>query len=227
MFDTVLLLGGGGHTVYLGPAKDALSYFHSIGFDINAKPPYGRPNDNPADYMIDVISGHILRKGHPEFKPHDLIQIWKENEKEVMARSLQNDNADVASSGMCISPEELVMLATKFDTYDKDHDGKLTCDEFCSSLADDAAKENMAKIWQDYLDPQSEYKEEGIPRAQFIQRVATIEFSTNITEQQAERTFMYNISKYADGECRGFSIGKISTRCVVIYFEIGRIPSGV
>ena len=47
MFDDVLLLGTGGHTVYLGPADGAAGYFESLGFKAPERV-------NPADYFMDV-----------------------------------------------------------------------------------------------------------------------------------------------------------------------------
>ena len=52
MFHDVLLLGPGGMTVYLGPAEEAASYFESI--DQRFKAP---ALTNPADFMMDLISG--------------------------------------------------------------------------------------------------------------------------------------------------------------------------
>ncbi|EGD79576.1 ABC transporter [Salpingoeca rosetta] len=48
MFDLLLLLSEG-HTMYFGPAADAVGYFGSIG--------YGCPDEfNPADYFLDLVS---------------------------------------------------------------------------------------------------------------------------------------------------------------------------
>ena len=40
-------------TVYLGPAHLATSYFESFGFEM-------RKHMNPADFLIDVVSGKIV-----------------------------------------------------------------------------------------------------------------------------------------------------------------------
>ena len=39
-----------------------LPYFNSIGFHIVE-------NENPADFMLDVCSGTLQRKDHPDFVP--------------------------------------------------------------------------------------------------------------------------------------------------------------
>ena len=51
-FHTVLFLGQGGQTVYLGRTEEALDYFESLGFDLP-------DNENPADFLMDVISGVV------------------------------------------------------------------------------------------------------------------------------------------------------------------------
>jgi len=71
MFDDVLLLGKGGKTVYLGPTKTALPYFQDIGFECPL-------HSNPADFFLDVISGTMDRKDHPEFKTEDLFELWEQ-----------------------------------------------------------------------------------------------------------------------------------------------------
>ena len=51
-FHTVLLLGQGGRTVYLGKTEECMAYFDSLGFE--------QPeNENPADFFMDVISGVV------------------------------------------------------------------------------------------------------------------------------------------------------------------------
>ena len=67
--DDVLFLGKGGRTAYLGPTKFAATYFDQLGFH----PP---PNDNPADFCIDVLSGSVPREGDLNFKPADLFDMW-------------------------------------------------------------------------------------------------------------------------------------------------------
>lgn len=50
LIDDVLLLGKGGKTVYIGPTHSAKPYFENMGFCMP-------PNENPADWMMDVMSG--------------------------------------------------------------------------------------------------------------------------------------------------------------------------
>lgn len=62
LFDEVLLLGKSGRTVFQGPSTAALPYFNSLGFELP-------PNENPADFCLDVISGSIPCQGRPDFRP--------------------------------------------------------------------------------------------------------------------------------------------------------------
>jgi ABC-type multidrug transport system ATPase subunit len=82
-FDQVLLLGVGGRTVFSGPAANALPYFTTLGFKMDA-------TDNPADFFMDVISGERERYSAPNghnneqgaSMPTDLT-LWPAKVKEV------------------------------------------------------------------------------------------------------------------------------------------------
>ncbi|CAE8655752.1 unnamed protein product, partial [Polarella glacialis] len=52
LLDDVLLLGKGGKAVYIGPTKDAKKYFENLGIMMP-------PDENPADWMMDVLSGQV------------------------------------------------------------------------------------------------------------------------------------------------------------------------
>ncbi|KJE90030.1 ABC transporter [Capsaspora owczarzaki ATCC 30864] len=71
MLDDLLLLGKGGRTVYLGPSKQALSYFEGLGFRCPSQ-------CNPADFLIDVCMGEVAREGRPDFTPADLFTEWSQ-----------------------------------------------------------------------------------------------------------------------------------------------------
>lgn len=84
MFHDVLLLGKGGRTVYLGPTADAVAYFESLGFEMPA-------HCNPADFLIDVVSGSVPRKGHPEYVKEDLFQLWIDHQKQKKDSVFETD----------------------------------------------------------------------------------------------------------------------------------------
>ena len=62
LFHEVLLLGRGGRTVFLGPVSAAMPYFSSLGFELP-------PNENPADFFLDIISGIVPCKDDQAFRP--------------------------------------------------------------------------------------------------------------------------------------------------------------
>lgn len=68
LFHEVLLLGTSGRTVYLGPSEAALGWFQSLGFRLP-------PNENPADFCLDVISGSIPCDGKADFTPEVGLQL--------------------------------------------------------------------------------------------------------------------------------------------------------
>jgi len=71
LFDEVLLLGLGGHTVFLGPSAGVLPYFKRLGFQIP-------DHENPADWFMDVISGKVTNDDVSGFKPSMLSDFWKQ-----------------------------------------------------------------------------------------------------------------------------------------------------
>ena len=71
LFDSLHLFMRGGYVVYSGPTAGALPYFTKIGFKLHQ-------NENPADFMLDVIAGLIDLPGNDNFKPMDLVAMWEE-----------------------------------------------------------------------------------------------------------------------------------------------------
>ncbi|KAL0482318.1 hypothetical protein AKO1_012987 [Acrasis kona] len=78
MFHNIMLIGKGGRLVYLGPRKDAQAYFESLGFVLP-------PNINPADWMMDVMSGQADCTKDPDFRenPDKLCLWWRERQGEI------------------------------------------------------------------------------------------------------------------------------------------------
>ncbi|KAF2013083.1 hypothetical protein BU24DRAFT_264171 [Aaosphaeria arxii CBS 175.79] len=76
--DRVLLLAGG-RQIYLGNTKDSVSYFRDLGYSISDE-------CNPADAIIDIVSGDTQRYASPllpQHEPHSihsLADIWKGHE---------------------------------------------------------------------------------------------------------------------------------------------------
>lgn len=64
----VLLLGQGGCTVYNGPPRVAVAYFqYALGFMMPEL-------ENPADILMDIISGKLPTTKSKSFKPKDLVR---------------------------------------------------------------------------------------------------------------------------------------------------------
>eukprot|EP00833_Pecoramyces_ruminatium_P006646 jgi/Orpsp1_1/1180678/evm.model.c7180000074299.1 len=97
-FDDLLLLGKGGRVVYFGPVEKAHQYFERIGFPCP-------PNENPADFFMDVTSGKIPSSLKADFKPSDLFDYW----------DLYNINKDDETFKVFISSR------TKYDLFKKTH----------------------------------------------------------------------------------------------------------
>ena len=69
LFDDILLLGGGGRTVFMGSSCGLKPYFEGLGF---AMP----ENENPADWFMDVVVGNSCNLDC-EFRPQQLPELWK------------------------------------------------------------------------------------------------------------------------------------------------------
>lgn len=76
-FDTLLMLSPRGQVAYLGDTALATDYFDSLGFALPA-------NENPADFLIDVISGVIKRDAECDSIDNDIDfgKQWLEYEAE-------------------------------------------------------------------------------------------------------------------------------------------------
>jgi ABC-type multidrug transport system ATPase subunit len=72
MFDSVLLLLKGGHVAYDGPPIGARHYFSQLGFEFSK-------HGNPADEMMDALSGVLPCSLDRDFRPRKLRRLWIEN----------------------------------------------------------------------------------------------------------------------------------------------------
>ncbi|KXZ50275.1 hypothetical protein GPECTOR_17g914 [Gonium pectorale] len=72
MFDQVLLLGGGGRTVYLGSPSAAMLYFTKyLGYRFPDR-------ENPSDILMDIIAGKLPCAGDPKLKScQQLVEKWE------------------------------------------------------------------------------------------------------------------------------------------------------
>ncbi|GAX77236.1 hypothetical protein CEUSTIGMA_g4682.t1 [Chlamydomonas eustigma] len=110
MFDSVLLLGVGGKTVYMGPADKAMVYFQFLGFE----PPL---HENPADFFLDTISGHVSRGEDEDFITSELFGLW-EGLKVRWQKHLQVA-AEICNGGLHHAvPDQAVPLGSGFSGED-------------------------------------------------------------------------------------------------------------
>lgn len=87
-FDTLLLLAKGGKTVYFGDIGDNGQTVKEYFARYNASCP---PNANPAEHMVDVVSGHLSQG-------RDWSQVWRESpEHERMIKELDDTIHNAAS----------------------------------------------------------------------------------------------------------------------------------
>eukprot|EP00928_Gymnodinium_smaydae_P006646 TRINITY_DN12365_c0_g2_i1.p1 TRINITY_DN12365_c0_g2~~TRINITY_DN12365_c0_g2_i1.p1 ORF type:complete len:798 (-),score=143.32 TRINITY_DN12365_c0_g2_i1:123-2516(-) len=116
LFNEVLLLGVGGRTVYLGPSGAALPYFRSLGFRIP-------DNENPADWLMDVISGSVKSDKLQHFKAPMLFDLWEKQGTAVvsahqpLARTMTEEDAKVVRT---------TSLSAKWESLDAERTGFIT-----------------------------------------------------------------------------------------------------
>lgn len=123
LFDDVMLLCKGGKLAYLGPSRLALPYMESIGFVLP-------PNENPADFAMDVLSGSVPRMGSPSFQPEELVPLWeahgvtwvKSQEAVPVYGNSDRTNDTSPLAPEAVDPEQLRLLEEGFDAADGDGD---------------------------------------------------------------------------------------------------------
>jgi len=114
-FDDLLLLGKGGRVVYHGPGSDAEQYFTSIGFQLP-------PNNNPADFYMDVMVGAVHRPDDPEFKFPDLFEFWEN--KGTLEQSLMSQKRATFRKTLSVYDAENGQIESQFNS-DLVNTGKL------------------------------------------------------------------------------------------------------
>jgi ABC-type multidrug transport system ATPase subunit len=127
MFDNVLLLGVGGRTVYLGPAREMTAYFTGIGFPLP-------PRTNPADYYMDVVAGLIPCDNKPDFQKEDLFDLWIKAPENLHSEAELSANRSPCQKS--VKPRSLRRLWSKF---------------VCASSSQDQTRRAPGFMWQTYL----------------------------------------------------------------------------
>jgi len=92
MFDDVTLLGSGGRPIFIGSTDKVVSYFEGLG---HVCPPLV----NPADFILDVISGmYDDSKSDSTRMGYRLQQIWEEANKQAEPYGIPVENNTEMSS---------------------------------------------------------------------------------------------------------------------------------
>jgi len=113
LFDNVHVLMKGGHVVFSGRKNAVLPYFNSIGFPIPKL-------ENPADFMIDVISGLVNCKQNQAFVAEDLVGMWLEEKDKYSEGSLKRADDDEQQPGLRSTPASTSPFRIFFVLYKKD-----------------------------------------------------------------------------------------------------------
>ena len=130
LFDTVLYLAVGGDTAYLGPPLYARDWFIAKGFAHD-------PNENIADFCLDVISGKLPRLNDSFFKKESLPRMWEVEAQawmraKVVSESKKDDKVSKRKAFRTVhklSPEVRYALFDQFDKVDDDNSGSLDIGE--------------------------------------------------------------------------------------------------
>jgi len=166
LIDDVLLLGKGGRTAYMGPTVEAKKYLHDLGFDM----PH---NENPADWMMDILSGQNVVGENPKMQiqtlPGALFDAWQQHRGAPMRRPeivrrahsralLENDNQDVITRHVKdewdkFTPEGGALEQETFTSFLENcvgfkMDGSDECEVMIRDLMEQAADNGAEEITQ-------------------------------------------------------------------------------
>ncbi|CAK8998100.1 ABC transporter G family member 24 (ABC transporter ABCG.24) (AtABCG24) (Probable white-brown complex homolog protein 25) (AtWBC25) [Durusdinium trenchii] len=117
LFDDVLLLGPGGRTVYLGPSQGAKGYFTSLGFEMP-------DSENPADWLMDVLSGVVPNDQLSDFRPAMLFDIWKSKKDSINRDQVRRSLTALEDSAVLVNAIE-----EEWAKIDKDSSGSMDAKE--------------------------------------------------------------------------------------------------
>ena len=78
-FCDLLLIVPGGRTAYLGPQSQVVQYFLGLGYVFDSR-------KNPADVLMDILSGRGKRNDQPLMTPEELAKQWASYEAKIHTR---------------------------------------------------------------------------------------------------------------------------------------------
>ncbi|GIL95431.1 hypothetical protein Vretimale_1456 [Volvox reticuliferus] len=126
MFDQVLLLGGGGHTVYLGSPSAAMLYFTKyLGFEFPER-------ENPSDILIDIIAGKVPCAGDPRLKScAQLVEKWTTGGM-AWVETLETLNPMMVTKMCEVDPRIILAIDDEFDRLDPEGTGQINAVQLVS-----------------------------------------------------------------------------------------------
>jgi len=173
LFDDVLLLGVGGRTVFQGPSKAAVPYFQGMGFVMP-------PNENPADWLMDAISGMVPCAAISKFQAEMLFELWNERKGSVVQSS---SDQSILSRRLRRTSTRSFMIQQAIEdswlTLNTDRNGTISRDEFrqlllqCNCFADSIPKE----VEDELLSRMGVQGSKAISKAQFVEFFSKIDTS--------------------------------------------------
>jgi len=157
LFDEVLLLGVGGHTVYQGSSQGVLPYFQGIGFQMPE-------HENPADWFMDVVSGKVSApRTLSHFEPSMLADLWKNRSdrdfseaQQILKRQATRSHVDAFRQGLVGCMQSLGINGEE-----------LTSDHF-SELLRSAGVENASEAALEELRKRVGFQEGSITKEQLL-----------------------------------------------------------
>jgi ABC-type multidrug transport system ATPase subunit len=191
LFSQVLLLGKGGHTVYLGPSTGAKAYFENLGF---AMP----QDENPADWFMDVICGEVSNSFHSNFAPPMLWEWWSreiENRSEQGGRLRAGSEFDKEVRQMDDADDRQMLahhLDHEWENVDTNRDGVLDFDEMKLLMATCARQVPSDEVVSEIMQRMSKTPD-SVTKQEFIEflmclRRSVAEDMAAVTSEQS-RTF--------------------------------------
>eukprot|EP00949_MAST-11_sp_MAST-11-sp1_P002685 g2685.t1 len=113
--DNVIFLGPGGNSVYHGPSLSAIDYFEMLGFRCP-------PNENAADFFMDVIAGTVACSKAVSFEPSHLYTEWqrycdetKKDHFEFRANSALSKHLRLSDGNSHLLPRDVKFVAGCFE----------------------------------------------------------------------------------------------------------------
>lgn len=222
LFDDVMLLCKGGRLAYLGPSRLALPYLESAGFQLP-------PNENPADFALDVLSGSVPRLGFPAFQPEDLVPLWQKygagwvDQQEAARASLPTgEGSSIRVAAEAVDPEQLRLLEQGFDQVDGDGDSAINGGELQTMLVKlgvEPTSADVQMIVTELADAQSGL----ISKHAFLQyvRYGGRPPTSDPSEQQGEA------QRRVDSLYRVYSIEQYSLGSALAEIAAAQLPEGL